>query len=110
MPRVYIINRAGHDFSAAEKYGELSYLSEGEQNRFAVGGMYRKFAELIEFSHEDDYLLITSLTVMSTIAASMMGYKHGRLNLLLFKNGKYIERKLLLSELLTRWDGGENSE
>jgi hypothetical protein len=102
MPKVIIINRAGHDFSAAKKYGDLMFLSEGEQNRFAVGGMYRRFAETIEFSQPDDYLLLTGLTTMSTIAAAMFGYKHGRLNLLLFKNDKYIERKIVLSELLTK--------
>jgi hypothetical protein len=108
VPKIYVVNRGGHDLSPALKYGgPIIYMTEGQQNRFAVAAMYRKFADVLEESSSDDYLLPTGLANMNLIAGSCFAYKHGRLNLLLFKDGRYVERKVLLSELLTRSDNGQ---
>ena len=100
-PKVYVVNQAGHDFSAAERYGDIVFLSRGTQNKFAVGGMYRSFAEILEHSKPDDYLLTTGLTNMNVIAGAMLAYKHGKLNILLYKSSRYIERRIVISELLS---------
>lgn len=107
MPKVYIINKGGHDYSEANKYGELHFLSEGPISKFAVSKIYRDFAMSLRESTPADYILLTGLTTMACIACACFSFLHeGKLNLLLFKNGKYIERKLLLSELLKK-DGQE---
>lgn len=98
--KVFIVNKGGHDFSGAETYGELVYLSEGSLNRYAVTNMYRKFAEVLKHSTKSDYILLTGLTTMSAIACSIFGYLHGRLNILIFKQGHYVDRSILLGELL----------
>lgn len=99
---VYIVNRGGHDFSEAERFGRLVYLSEGMVEKYAVDKMYRMFAERLRSSAPDDFILITGMTIMSCIACSSFSYLHnGRLNILLFKNGRYLERKLRLDQLLT---------
>lgn len=102
MAKVFVVNRSGHDFSAAQQFGELHFLSEGPINKYAVTKIYRQFAEQFRRSAADDYIMISGLTVMVCIACSSFAYLHGgRLNLLIYKDGKYIERKLMLSELLT---------
>jgi len=98
--KVFVINKGGHDFTGAISYGDIIYLSEGSLNRYAVTNMYRKFAPLIAESKSDDYILITGLTTMACIACAMFAHLHGKLNLLLFKSGKYVERKIVLEELL----------
>lgn len=106
MPKVYIINKGGHDYSEATRYGELHFLSEGPISKFAVSKIYRDFAMSLRESTPSDYILLTGLTTMACIACACFSFLHdGKLNLLLFKNGKYIERKLLLSELLKK--GGQ---
>lgn len=100
MPKVFVVNRGGHDFSKAIRFGEIVFLSEGEVNKYAVSQMYRMFASKIKDSSPDDFILITSLTSMCSIVCSMFARKHGRLNLLLYKDSDYIERKILLDELL----------
>lgn len=100
MPRVYVINKGGHDFEDAKRYGDLVFCTEGTQNRFSVASMYRIFADLFRESEPADYLLLTSLNILCTVAALVWGRKHGRANLLLFKNGKYISRELVIDELL----------
>jgi hypothetical protein len=94
--RVYIVNRSSHDFGPAEKYGEVIFLSEGSMNRYATNSMIRQFGESMSLSEPDDYIVPCSLNVMNSIACAIFAHKHGRLNLLLFKDGLYIERNHIL--------------
>ena len=52
--KVYVVNKGGHDFSSAESYGELVYLSEGSLNRYAVTNMYRQFSDILKESDSED--------------------------------------------------------
>lgn len=111
MPKVFVVNKSGHDFSAAVEYGELHFLSEGPINKFAVTKIYRQFAEAFRQSSSDDYIMISGLTVMACIACASFAYLHGgKLNLLIFKDNRYIERRLMLSELLTTGKNYTTSE
>lgn len=101
MPTVYVVNKGGHDYTPAEQYGHLFYLSEGAYNRYGVNRIYREFAMHLRTSTPDDYILITSLTVMSCIACACFTQLHGKLNILLYKNGRYVERKLDTKQLLS---------
>ena len=92
MKKVYIVNRSSHDFGPAEKYGEVKFLSEGSMNRYATNSMIRQFSEVMMLSEADDYIVPCSLNVMNSIACAIFAKKHGCLNLLLFKDGTYIER------------------
>jgi rhodanese-related sulfurtransferase len=96
MKNVYIVNRSAHDFSAAEPYGNVIFLSEGSMNRYATNSMVRQFDEAMAGSTEEDYIVPCSLNVMNSIACAIFAHKHGKLNLLLFKDGKYIERNHIL--------------
>ena len=95
MSKVFIVNRSPHDFSPAEKWGELIFMSEGSMNRYAVNNMARVFAEKMRGSGPDDYLIPCSLNSMNVIAAGIFAAKHKRLNLLLYKNGDYLERNMV---------------
>jgi len=96
MPTVFIVNKSSHDFSPAEKYGTLVFLSEGSMNRYATNHMIRIFSEKMKDSQPDDYIVPCSLNVMNSIACAIFAAKHKRLNLLLFKQGHYIERNHIL--------------
>jgi len=107
MSNVYIVNRGCHDHSDAERFGKLVYLSEGAVNRYAVANMYRQFVVQMRDSGPGDYILLTGLSVMSSIACSIFARKHGRLNMLLYKSsrtpgerGHYVDRAIMIDELL----------
>ena len=89
---VYIVNKSSHDFSAAEKFGELIFLSEGPMNRYSTNNMHRIFSDILKDSNKDDYIVPCALNVMNSIACALFAHLHGSLNLLLYKNGYYIER------------------
>lgn len=93
--KVYIVNRSAHDFSPAEPFGEAIFLSEGPMNRYSVNNMVRQFTEIMKGSSQEDYIVPCSLNVMNSIASAIFAHKHGRLNLLLFKQGTYIERNIV---------------
>jgi hypothetical protein len=90
--KVFIVNKSSHDFSAAKHFGDIIFLSEGPMNRYATNSMHREFSEKMLDSHPDDYIVPCALNVMNSLACAIFVHKHGKLNLLLFKDGEYIER------------------
>jgi hypothetical protein len=103
MPKVYIINKGCHDYSAAEKFGDITYLSDGILSRFSTGKMYRMFSDTLRDSDPGDHLLISGMTIMSVVAVSIFAHKHGRINLLLYNSGPnkkndYVSRTLVLED------------
>ena len=92
MPKVFVVNKSSHDFSAAEAYGDLVFLSSGPMNRYATNNMMREFSNIMRGSESHDYIVPCSLNVMNAIACAIFARKHGTLNLLLFRQGEYIER------------------
>lgn len=101
MRKVLVINRSCHDFSKAERFGELIYLTKGNLNRYNISSMYRQFESEIKKSNENDLILLSGMTIMSTIASAMFAARHQRLNLLIWKSDKqdYIERTVELGSL-----------
>ena len=100
--KVFVVNRSGHDFSKADKFGDITFLSEGKIDPNQVTKMYREFVEAMKDSSPEDYLVITGLSIMSSVASACLAYKHGRINFLIFRDGNYEERTLLLGELMER--------
>lgn len=92
MSKVFIVNKSNHDFSAARQFGEIVYLSEGPMNRYSTNNMCRVFTDIMKDSSPSDYIVPCSLNVMNAISCAIFAHLHGRLNLLLFKDGSYIER------------------
>lgn len=100
MKTVYVVNKGGHDYSDAERYGQIAYLTEGHASRLNIGEMYRACAELLNSSKPDDYILVAGMTQTSCVATSIMAYKHGRVNFLIFDGTRYVERTLVLGNLV----------
>lgn len=99
LPAIFIPNKSGHDFSDAQRYGSLIYVTSGMINRFAVGHMARKWMQSLLNSKKEDFILVTSLTILTVIGAAIFGHLHGRINLLLFRNNKYIARTVIFDQL-----------
>lgn len=98
MAKVYVVNKGSHDFSSAEKYGRLIYMTSGYQPKFSVAAALRQFQFNMQESSEEDRILLTGLSTLNCIACSVFALKHKRLNLLLFNGKGYIERTLMLDE------------
>ena len=51
-------------------------------------------------AEETDYLLISSLAILNALASAIMSRKFGRVNYLLFRDGEYIEKVVVIDALL----------
>jgi hypothetical protein len=104
VPKVFVVNKASHDHTDAERFGEIEYLSEGSINRYSTNSMYREFYPKLIKSEPEDYILPTGLTIMSNIACGIFAMIHKRLNLLIYKasrtggKGRYVERIMILDQ------------
>jgi len=99
MKTVWVVNKWGHDFSEANKYGKLVYLTKGSVDILKLTRVYRQIASKLKDSKPNDYILVSGLPVLGMIACSIFAYLHGRLNLIIFHKGTYIERHLEISDV-----------
>ena len=96
--KVYIPNKGHHDYTDAKRFGSLSFVTKGSQNKFGVANMARCWDAAIENSSPHDYILVTSLSILSCVGAAAFAAKHdGRVNFLLWKKDRYIARTIVLN-------------
>lgn len=99
MPKVFIVNKGGHDYSPALQYGELVFLSENKLNPFKIGRVLSSFKTLLSTATDQDYLLPCSLGALNALAGWILGNMGLKLNLLIFdKAGYYVPRNVVFSE------------
>jgi hypothetical protein len=106
LPNVYIPNKGAHDYSDAERFGSIVYVTTMNINRYSVGTMLRVWHKAFKNSTDEDYILITSLTILCCIGCALFALRHKKLNVLLFRNNKYMSRRLVLDDL----DGDKETE
>lgn len=92
--RVYVPNKGTHDYSDAWNFGEVIFCTEGFVNRKDLLSMQADLNAALADAEPDDFILLTSLTTICSVACSIFAHKFGRLNLLIFEDGKYLERFL----------------
>ena len=97
-PTVWIVNKSAHNYEDAKRYGNFRYLSVGEMPKHQTNNIHRKFQDKLRESKPDDLILLSGLSVMNCIATSIFAVMHGRLNLLIYKNKRYVERNLILED------------
>jgi hypothetical protein len=98
LPNVFIVNKSCHNYSDAKRFGKLVFMTEGTINRYAVSIVYREFITYMKDSDPEDFILVTGMSTMLAVACGIFSAQHGRLNLLLFKKGRYLERTLMFNE------------
>lgn len=97
MSKVYVLNRGSHDYSQAERFGEIVYLTDGMLSKLATGVMYRVLSEAFKDSQPSDYILLSSLTTLCSLAVALFAVQHGRVNLLIYHQENYIVRKIVFN-------------
>jgi len=102
MSKVLVINRGYHDYSDAQRFGKLTFMSEGRLDKYCVGKILRDFEPFIKDSEKDDHILVSSMTVANILAGCLFVLKHKALNLLIYneQERKYISRRIMLDNLL----------
>ena len=91
---VYIPNKSFHDFSPAEEFGELRFVTEGVISRLNVAQLEAAASAALRDAHPDDYIVIASLPVLVCIMTGIMAAKFNSVNFLLYRHGGYIPKKV----------------
>ena len=99
MPKVFIPNKSGHIYDDAKRYGEIVFVTAGLQNKYSVNQMTRIWNDALKNSKADDLIVLTGLNIICSIGCAVFAVKHKRLNLLLWRNDKYIKREEMLEEI-----------
>jgi hypothetical protein len=96
--RVFVLNDGGQDYTPAKEYGELIFCTEGELNKFDISAMYRQLNNFLDGSDCDDYIVLTSLSSLCSVACAIMAAMHGEVHLLIYdvKTRRYVSRDLML--------------
>lgn len=99
-PRVFVPNKSGHDFSSASEFGEIVFLTTGRVNRHAANTIYQEVAEMMENVNDTDHIIVSSLNIITMMAAAIMARKTGFLNLLVFSGDHYSPHRICIDNLL----------
>lgn len=94
MKKVYVVNKGAHDYSGASKFGTLIYCTTGLVSKYNTAQMVREIESALVDSTVDDYLLLTAFSTLCSVATAYFTYKHGLLNILIFKDDGYVERRV----------------
>ena len=84
MPTIWVPNKNQNDYSAAERFGNLVYLTDGPISRFAVNQLYKTVEDKMMKSGEEDFILISSLAIICSLASVIQAAKFRRVNYLLY--------------------------
>ena len=96
MAKVYVVNNTNHDYSKAEQYGELVYITKGKVPIFKTNTVRAMLEKgLVKFT-KDDYLLISGPAIVSVMAATILYNNFDTVKFLVFdaKQQDYVVRHL----------------
>lgn len=96
-PKVFILNKGAHDYSDAERFGDLVFLTEGYIHVHDPNSLFLQLEEALDQVTEDDYLVVSSFPILNLLAGILLCERVEKLNLLIYKQGSYIERNLSLN-------------
>lgn len=97
--KVYVPNKSFHDFSDAEKFGKLIFLTEGIVRRTNINQLYRQCMNIMQDATIEDYLLISSLGILNAIPASILAHRFARVNYLMYTAHGYVARTVSLNNV-----------
>ncbi len=99
MRKVFIVNDGGQDFSSAREFGELVTCTTGLIRKDRIDLMLSDLRLALKDSDPDDLILVSGLTSLCMVAAALMTEWHGKVNMLIWHDRKYVARTIDL-ELL----------
>lgn len=90
-PLVYVPNQAGHDYTQADSFGEVVYITKGRIRKYDLQAFYEQASRVMSGSAPSDYILISSLNSICAVCSAIMAAKHGIINILLYRQDRYVE-------------------
>lgn len=101
MATVYIVSNAGHDYSTAQRFGEIKFLCGDKVNVFAADRLVKDLHEQLKDSTPNDYLLPSGNSLATCAAFAILMGKHGSVNHMIysFRNKMYEVRTISIRQI-----------
>ena len=96
-PKVYLLNKSGHDFKGVERYGEPIFLYDKKYiNIFDTRKRAQEIEDKLDNINETDYIVCSGYTILNCIMINTALKKNNVVNVLLFniKTRQYVARTL----------------
>lgn len=97
VPKVYVANKSPHDFSKAERFGDLHFVMPERVNIYRTSDMFVAVERALRDSQPTDRIVISGLPIALAILTAEFARRHGRLNLLLFNGEDYEAREIIMA-------------
>lgn len=104
MRKVFILNDGGHDYEDAKRFGELVFCTRNSINKWDIAQMYRELGEVFTTAASDDFIMLSGLTSLCSVATALMVEKFGEVHFLVYKDRQYIQRDLVLHNMMQLGD------
>ena len=96
-PTVWVVNYAGHDYSRATEFGPIDFLTQGYVSMGNLERLFFTIAEAVNETSRDDFLLLSGLLILNTIAAMAWMRRHKMVKFLLWDQKIRDYRRLTIS-------------
>jgi len=87
---VWIVNEGGHDYSAAETFGNLIPVTVGAINPFNPDRIMVNVREIFKLARADDWVLISGNQMLCMVVFAMWLERFGTANILQWSTKKHI--------------------
>ncbi len=98
MRKVYIFGSPANDYSDAHRYGELHFISIPERAKWDISHLHELLQEEMGLAEADDLFIIGGLASVCCVATAVMVEWYGRVNFLIYKNDRYVERRIVTNQ------------
>lgn len=83
-PTVWVANWGGHDYSTAEEFGELNFLTRGYVSMGSLDRLFYTITQAVTKASPEDYLLLSGLLALNSVATLVWFHIHKRAKLLVW--------------------------
>lgn len=99
-PRVFVTNEGRHDFSKAEQYGKIVYITEGDVPVYSIDRLFFNIKEKLFDLTENDFILLSGSNIICSITMAAAICISPVIKLLIFKakQEEYLIRKINLKD------------
>lgn len=96
-PRVFIANYAGHDYTKAEAYGELKFVTKGFISFQSLDRVKFQVAEGLVGTRSEDWLVLSGTNIVNALAAVLWYVMHGKVKILNYDKSTGSYREIILT-------------
>ena len=84
-PTVWILSDSYHDFSKAQKYGDIKFITNGNESPYKIGSYWRTIrTTIMNKAKREDYVVLSGIIHLNCLVTMVMWEKFSQINFLLY--------------------------